>query len=131
MANFLSSPTLLSGDDKLYIPIAWADKSKRCTIGSSIPSGNFFLAIATFSLTSFAANLESVPYSNSIVVCDTPSLTVEDNDFIPARELTASSIGIVIKFSISCGDAPVIFALILTIGKSTSGFKSTPNLGKA
>jgi hypothetical protein len=74
--------------------------------GGSMSRGNSIRAASTFSRTLLVATSRSVPTMNSIATWDTPSWEEEVTFLMPAIVLTASSIGLVISVSISCGPVP-------------------------
>ena len=57
-----------------------------------------------------------------------PSIDVERSSSIPEMVLTASSTLSVISVSISCGEAPGFTTVIVIVGKSIFGNRSTPRL---
>ena len=100
------SPVLLVSEEKEYVATGLDAESKRATTGSSMSSGRRFLTPATFSRTSDAICLGSVPISNSSTVWEYPSRMVLVIVLMPETWLMRFSIGLVTSVSISSGAVP-------------------------
>ncbi len=106
-----------------------ASGSTFSMIGSSISTGSRPLMIEIFSLTSWTARSISLSSTNSTRTLEMPSVLVEITDLTPFIVFTVSSILSVTSMSIISGLAPLRVVVILTMGKSTFGNRSTPMRG--
>ena len=88
--------------------------------------GTTFMALATFSRTSFAASLMSRSSTNRMVIVALPSFMRADTSSMPAMPLSVSSIGSTTDVAISSGLVPGSESETLTVAGSAFGNRSTP-----
>src|SRR6266550_153844 len=100
--------------------------SSFCTIGTSAVSGRLLTIRSTLLRTSEAATSAFFSSTKFTKTCETPSTDVERNSSMPLMVLTAPSTLSVISVSISCGDAPGLTTVIVIVGRSIFGNRSTP-----
>ncbi|OPY01915.1 MAG: hypothetical protein A4E61_01497 [Syntrophorhabdus sp. PtaB.Bin184] len=106
-----------------------ASGSTFSTTGSSMSLGSLDRITDIFSLTSCTARSMSFSSTNSTVIFDAPSVLDDVIVLIPLMVLTDSSILSVTSMSMISGLAPLSSVLMLTMGRSTLGKRSTPMLG--
>ncbi|MBA7660433.1 hypothetical protein ES703_68435 [subsurface metagenome] len=99
--------------------------SKRSSSGFSASRGR--PTESSFSLISIPAKSMAVPQLNSRITSESPALDTEPTRTTPATIPTASSMGLVIRFSTSPGAAPGYSVLIVMVGKVISGSRSMPS----
>ncbi len=83
-----------------------SDMSNFWTVGSWTSSGNLGLTISALSLTRRSAVLASTYCWNSTVMTEAPSMLWEVIFLTPSKEASSSSMGRVMRVSISSGPAP-------------------------
>ena len=103
-----------------------ASVSSFCTTGTSAVSGRSLTIRSTLLRTSDAATSAFFSSTKLTKTCETPSTEVERSSSMPLMVLTAPSILSVISVSISCGDAPGLTTVIVIVGRSIFGNRSTP-----
>src|SRR6266851_9585969 len=94
--------------------------------GGRTCGGTSFMALATFSRTSFAASLRSRSSTNRTVICALPSVIRAEISSMPATPLSVSSIGSTTDVAISSGLVPGSDSETLTVAGSALGNRSTP-----
>ncbi len=97
--------------------------------GSVMSSGSRERMAEICSRTSWTARSMSRSSSNSTMTEDEPSMLEDETVRTPFTVLTASSILSVTSMSMISGLAPVSLVVMLTMGKSTLGKRSTPISG--
>jgi hypothetical protein len=100
--------------------------SKRSMSGGSVPTGSCEMTVDTLSRTVWAPRSPFFSSLNCTMTNDTPSLLTLFSSSMPSMVLTASSIGLVTVVSISSTEAPRSVVLMVTIGKSMFGKRSSP-----
>src|SRR5262245_24743946 len=108
------------------IRIGAASGSAFVTCGGMVSSGTRPVNGATLSRTSWMATLMSFSRLKVMVVFELPWPEFVRNSSIPSMLLMVSSIGLVIWVSTSSGLAPFNRTMMLTVGDSVRGIKSTP-----
>ena len=117
---------LIASDDTT-IDITGSESGSTFVItGGRSCGGTSFIALATFSRTSFAASLRSRSSTNRTVICALPSVIRAEISSMPATPLSVSSIGSTTDVAISSGLVPGSDNETLTVAGSALGNRSIP-----
>ena len=113
--------------DETTIDITGSESGSTMVMtGGSTCGGTFFIALATFSRTSFAASLMSRSSTKRTVIVALPSVMRADISSMPETPLSVSSIGSTTDVVISSGLVPGSVRETLTVAGSALGNRSMP-----
>ena len=130
--RLLSANSVMSrmgaGPESAIRRIGWASGSIFSMIGGSASLGSWARTELIRSRTSWEAMSPFFSRSKEATTTEVPSDEVEISWSMPETVLTASSILSVISVSISSGEAPTRRVVMVIVGRSTLGKRSTPSL---
>src|SRR5439155_10654353 len=129
--NFLSANSVMSrigaGPEMAMPRMGMASGSIFWMIGGSASFGRSRRMVLTLSRTSCAATSMSFSRTKETMTCEVPSDEIDCSSSTPLMVLTASSILSLMSVSISSGAAPTRRVVMVIVGMSTFGKRSTPS----